>query len=138
MAIRPGTRICYFLVIMTLSTVIWPMTAYAQSMESRSSKIGTQDPDRDDQNRRHRLDEFLASHPELAAQLLRNPSLVNDEKFVADHPDLGRYLQKQPEMREDLERKSDDMIREEQRDKRREDSDSDPPHPPGPRQRNKR
>src|SRR5215472_5018706 len=38
------------------------------------------------------LDRFLDSHPEIAEQLRRDPSLVNDKKFVQSHPALESYL----------------------------------------------
>jgi hypothetical protein len=47
-------------------------------------------------------DQFLDSHPEIAEQLRKNPSLVNDQKFVSSHPALQQFLQQHPGVREEF------------------------------------
>src|SRR5580700_4493778 len=54
-----------------------PTRAHSQSM---AEQTGAQTPDRDDDATRRQLagfDKFLDSHPEVAEQLRKNPSLVN-------------------------------------------------------------
>jgi len=47
-----------------------------------------------------RFDRFLDSHREIAEQLRKDPSLVNDRHFVKNHPALQTYLRDHPETRE--------------------------------------
>src|SRR5215469_6058219 len=48
------------------------------------------------------LDRFLDSHPEIAEQLQRNPSLVNNEEFMENHPALQQFLAQHPGVREEF------------------------------------
>ena len=56
--------------------------------------------DRDDITRQDLADmnHFLDSHPEIAEQLRKDPSLVDNNKWVAAHPALQDYLQKHPQV----------------------------------------
>ena len=45
------------------------------------------------------LENFMASHPNIARQLRDNPSLINDQQFVRNHPNLHEYLRNHPEAR---------------------------------------
>jgi hypothetical protein len=45
------------------------------------------------------LENFMASHPNIARQLRDNPSLINDQQFVKNHPNLHEYLRNHPEAR---------------------------------------
>jgi hypothetical protein len=58
----------------------------------------------EDVNRRElgSFDRFLDSHPEIAEQLRKNPSLVDNKDFVKHHPALQEYLQTHVEVREEL------------------------------------
>jgi hypothetical protein len=49
-----------------------------------------------------RFDRFLDSHPEIAEQVRRNPSLVDNREFVQNHPALQTYLQDNPGVRNQL------------------------------------
>jgi phage-related protein len=71
------------------------------------------------------FDRFLDSHPELADQLRKDPSLVNNSEFVANHADLQQYLQQHPEIREDISQNPNEVMRQENRYDRREDADRD-------------
>lgn len=42
------------------------------------------------------MNQFLDSHPEIAEQLRKDPSLVDNQRWVADHPALQAYLQEHP------------------------------------------
>jgi hypothetical protein len=67
------------------------------------------------------MDRFLDSHPEVAEQLRKDPSLVNDKKFVEHHPALQTYLQQHAEVREELTENPNAFMRQEQRFDQRED-----------------
>ena len=70
-----------------------------------------EDPDRDRDRGRDRdvtqrelanLDGFMDSHPEVAEQLRKDPSLVNNKKFVENHPALQQFLAQHPGVREEI------------------------------------
>ena len=48
------------------------------------------------------MDRFLDSHPEIAEQLRKNPSLVNKKEFVENHPALQQFLTQHPGVREEF------------------------------------
>ena len=48
------------------------------------------------------FDSFMDSHPEIAEQIRKDPSLVNDKTFVANHPALQTYLQQHPGVSEEI------------------------------------
>lgn len=80
------------------------------------------DSDRDDDHgnatRREevtRFDQFLDSHPEISAQLHKDPSLADNEAFVKNHPALQTYLQEHPEIREALQKNPNIFMGEEAR-----------------------
>ena len=84
--------------------------------------------DRDPDLTRQQLsafDQFLDGHPEVAEQIRKDPSLVNNEEFVENHADLQRYLQEHPEVREDLRQNPNAVVHQEQRYDQREDRDRD-------------
>jgi hypothetical protein len=67
------------------------------------------------------LDQFLDSHPEIAEQLRKDPSLVNNKEFVGKHPALQTYLQQHPGVHEEFSENPDAFMRREQRFDRQED-----------------
>jgi hypothetical protein len=71
------------------------------------------------------FDRFLDGHPELAQQLRKDPSLVNNEEFVENHSDLQRYLQEHPEVRQEVTRNPNAVMHQEQRDDQQENRDRD-------------
>jgi len=48
------------------------------------------------------FDKFLDSHHEIAEQVRKNPSLVDNQQFLKDHPALQAYVQQHPAVREEL------------------------------------
>ncbi|HEV7967081.1 MAG TPA: hypothetical protein VGP19_05900 [Candidatus Acidoferrales bacterium] len=68
-----------------------------------------------------RFDRFADSHREIAEQLRKDPSLVNNKEFVDKHPALQAFLQEQPGVREDLMQNPNAFMRSEDRFDRRED-----------------
>jgi dsDNA-binding SOS-regulon protein len=61
------------------------------------------------------FDQFLDSHREIAEQLRKDPSLVDNEQFVRNHPALETYLRDHPELREQLRSDPNAFMREEAR-----------------------
>jgi hypothetical protein len=59
-----------------------------------------------------RLDRFLDNHPEIAQQLEKNPSLIDNEQFVKSEPALQAFLQDHPEIREALQANPQAVLRE--------------------------
>jgi hypothetical protein len=45
---------------------------------------------------------FLNDHPELAGQLQKDPSLMDNREFVDNHPSLQQFLQGHPEIRAEI------------------------------------
>jgi phage-related protein len=70
------------------------------------------------------MDRFLDSHPEIAEQLQKDPSLIKNQEFVAKHPELQAFLQKHPGVREEFREDPAAFMRQEQRFERREDFDA--------------
>jgi dsDNA-binding SOS-regulon protein len=68
-----------------------------------------------------RFDQFLDSHHEIAEQLRKDPSLVNNERFVKDHPALQSFLRDHPGVREEIRENPNAFMRQENRFDRRED-----------------
>ena len=60
-----------------------------------------------------RFDQFLDSHREIAEQLRKDPSLINNPKFVDSHPALKTYLQDQPTIRAEITQNPNAFMREE-------------------------
>ena len=67
------------------------------------------------------MDAFLDGHPEIAEQLRKNPSLVNDQRFLQQHPALQSYLQQHPQVREEASENPNGFMHQEQRFDQRED-----------------
>src|SRR5216684_1651822 len=109
-----------FLALLTLTTLLGLVTASAQL----SSQGGTQSIPQDNDTTRGEIasfDRFMDSHPEMAEQLRRDPSLVTNEEFVKNHPALQEYLQQHPGVREEITENPNSFMRQEQRFDRRED-----------------
>jgi hypothetical protein len=68
------------------------------------------------------FDRFLDSHREIAGQLRKDPSLVDNREFVTNHPELQTYLQDHPAVREAIRQNPDAFMRAEDRLDRRDDN----------------
>jgi hypothetical protein len=110
-----------WLALSTLATFFWLGTpASAQSVPAQDNR-----PLQDNDTTRQelaRFDEFLNSHPEVAGQLRKDPSLINNEQFMKDHPALRTYLQDHPAIREQIKRDPEAFMREADRFDRSEDN----------------
>ncbi len=66
---------------------------------------GMPHPQKDEDITRRELrnfDQYLDNHPEVAEQLRKNPSLINNEDFREKHPELREWLKNHPEAAEEL------------------------------------
>jgi phage-related protein len=61
------------------------------------------------------MDRFLDSHPVVAEQLTKNPSLINNQQFVDKHPELQEFLQSHPGVREEFKENPTAFMQAEQR-----------------------
>src|SRR6266487_7210246 len=68
------------------------------------------------------MDRFMDSHPEIAEQLRKDPSLIKNKEFVENHPALQEFLQTHPEVREEFRENPNGFMRQERRFDQREDS----------------
>jgi len=114
---------CVILLTFAAGVLVAPLSAQSPSTQSQS----TATPDRDDATRRQltSFDKFLDSHPEIAEQVRKDPSLVDNQEFVQQHPDLRQYLQQHPEIRQELSQNPNGFMRQEDRFDRREDRGRD-------------
>jgi phage-related protein len=98
--------------------------AGAQSA-SGSNPQNTSRPAQDSDITRKELanfDEFLDSHREIAEQVRKDPSLLDNQQFLKDHPDLQKYLWNHPGVREEVKENPTAFVRAENRYDRQEDA----------------
>lgn len=93
--------------------------ATAQSAPAQDDRVA---PDRDT-NRQEvaNFERFLDSHREIAEQLHKDPSLVDNRDFVKNHPPLEDYLRDHPAVRQEFKENPNAFMRQEDRFDRRED-----------------
>src|SRR5258708_3315879 len=72
------------------------------------------------------FDQFLDKHREIAEQVRRNPSLLDNQQFLKDHPELQSYLQDHKGVRNALRQNPDTFMLQEQRCDRTEAGRGDP------------
>jgi hypothetical protein len=116
----------YLLALLALVVLIWagkPVRAQtAPTVPMTSGTSANQVPDADTKQWQiAEFDKFLDSHPELAQQLRKDPSLINNEEFVEHHEALKDYLQEHPGIREEIRENPNAFMRQEQRYDQRED-----------------
>jgi hypothetical protein len=105
----------HFLLAPALATALWlGAPANAQSPSPRGDSDVTR-------SELASVDRFMDSHPEIAEQLRKDPSLVKNKEFVAHHPALQEYLQKNPKVREEMTEDPGRFMHQEQRFDRHED-----------------
>lgn len=107
------------LVLGATTLLCLPGATRAQSAATQSTAMQSapmQDrqaiPD-DDITRRDlaRFDQFLDSHREIADQLRRTPSLIDDPQFLQSHPELNAYLQEHPNVKQEISEHTDTFMR---------------------------
>jgi hypothetical protein len=105
-------------------------SAFMSQMHSYEQTENRGDNDKDRQMDRERFDKFLDSHREIAEQVRKNPSLVNDDKFDKDHPELQAYLRQNPDIRDEARNNPSAFMRQDDRsdDRDRQYTDRDKDH----------
>jgi len=100
----------------------------AQNMpaEKNDDRQFTQDRDADrqrDTDRQDvaRFDQFLDNHREIAEQVRKDPSLLNNKDFLKSHPALQTYLQQNPGVRDQIKQNPSAFMYQEDRYERHED-----------------
>lgn len=80
----------------------------SQQDQSQQRSQGDQQRDRDNPNpdlRRQQLaemDQFLDKHPEVDAQLKKQPDLILNQTYLSQHPDLQTFLNDHPQVKEEF------------------------------------
>jgi hypothetical protein len=102
----------------TLTLLWFPVSAHAQATATQSA--ATQDRQAapepmpgDDITRRDlaRFDQFLDNHRDIAEELRRTPSLIDDPQYLERHPELNTYLQDHPSVKEEISAHPDTFMR---------------------------
>jgi hypothetical protein len=99
-----------------------PHVTYAQTSTPQDRQAVPAPQDRqggqsDDITRRDlaRFDQFLDSHRDVADQLRKTPSLIDDPQFLENHPELNQYLQDHPSVKQEISQNPDTFMRLEDR-----------------------
>jgi len=86
-----------------------PSPVHAQSSTSQDRQAVPAPPDRqtvpgDDITRRDlaQFDQFLDGHREIANQLRKTPSLIDDPQYLQKHPELSAYLQDHTSVKQEI------------------------------------
>jgi hypothetical protein len=100
-----------------------PATAQNPPAQPAQDPGAVQDRDRDiNRGEIDNFNRFLDHHPEIAEQLRKDPSLVDNHEFVKNHPALETYLHDHPGVREELKSHPDAFMRAEDRHDERQDA----------------
>ena len=94
------TKPLHWLAMSALTTLWLGIPSSAQSVPGQTTPV--RDDNDTTRNELAQFDRFLDSHREIAEQLRKDPSLVNDKTFVKNHPVLQTYLQEHPGVREEI------------------------------------
>ena len=96
--LRRFQKVTFVLGVATVTLLCLPCPTHAQSPQDRQTVQG------DDITRRDvaRFDQFLDSHREIADELRKTPSLIDDPQFLQRHPELNAYLQDHPSVKQEI------------------------------------
>src|SRR3984957_21013773 len=102
-----------WLVLSSLTTFLClgtPVSAQTQPAQNNQSV-------QDDATRQElaRFDQFLDDHREIAEQLRKDPSLVDNPEYEKSHPELQSYLENHPNIREEIKENPNAFMRKEDR-----------------------
>ncbi len=98
---RPRFRKATFVLgAATMTLLCFPCPTHAQSSapQDRQATQGDDITHRD----LARFDQFLDSHREIADQLRKTPSLIDNPQFLQSHPELNAYLQEHPSVKQEI------------------------------------
>ena len=110
-----------FEMLLTLSLMVTPLyglgqRASAQAMPAQDNRPTQDRPVQDDDASRQRLaqfDQFLDTHPEIAEQVRKDPSLLDNRAFLDQHAALQTFLQDHAAIREDVRQNPSGFMRQE-------------------------
>src|SRR5216683_3638759 len=109
--------------ILAATPLLWIAPSVNAQSSSPSSQESRTSPNSDiTRQELARFDQFLDSHQEIAEQLRRDPSLVNDHNYVQATPELQTFLQDHPGVREEIKENPNYFMRQENRYDRGEDN----------------
>src|SRR5581483_3640825 len=74
----------------------------AKPQDRDRDNMGRKDNDQLNRKQVAAFDKFLNKHPEVAEELRKDPSKINDASWVSSHKDLANFLDKHPQIREEL------------------------------------
>jgi hypothetical protein len=102
----------------TLLFLPCPTHAQSSTTQDRQTVQSSTPQDRqavqsDDITRRDlaRFDQFLDSHREVANQLRKTPSLIDDPQYLQSHPELNTYLQDHPSVKQEISQQPNTFMR---------------------------
>jgi hypothetical protein len=87
--------------------------AYGRDSNMRGPDAGGQDRDADRRGGAANFDRFLNGHREIAEQVRKDPSLLDNRNFVQNHPPLQAYLQDNPGVRDQVRQDPNAFMRQE-------------------------
>jgi hypothetical protein len=99
-------------------TALTTFLCFGTSVSAQSQPVQNDRPVQDNDRTRQelaRFDQFLDDHREIAEQLRKDPSLVDNQDYERNHPELQRYLEDHPVIREQLKEHPDAFMRDEDR-----------------------
>src|SRR5216684_2868009 len=112
--------------ILAATPLLWIAPGLNAQSSSPSSQESRTSPNSDiTRQDLARFDQFLDGHQEIAQQLRRDPSLVNDHNYVQATPELQTFLQDHPGVREEIKENPNYFMRQENRYDRGEDARDD-------------
>jgi hypothetical protein len=103
-------RVTLVLGAATVTLLFVPCPTHAQSSAPQDRQAIQSDADRRDVAS---FDRFLDGHREIAEQVRKDPSLLDNRDFVRDHPALQTYLQDNPGVRDQLRQDPNAFMRQE-------------------------
>lgn len=90
----------------TQSTSTQSAQSNAYDQNAQSNRYDADDRDARDNDGPSRgvvqFDRFMDSHPDVAAQVRKNPTLLVNYNFVQSHPDLNTFLEDHPQLRTEI------------------------------------
>src|SRR5260370_8251203 len=100
--------------LLALAMLFWVGTPASAQTREIGPPIQVQDNDTT-RGELVNMDRFLDSHPEVAEQLRKDPSLINNATWVQQHPALNEFLENHPGVREEFTENPNAFMRQEER-----------------------
>jgi hypothetical protein len=100
--------------LMFLPYPVHSQTSAPQDRQDVQTPPQNRQPDQTDDITRRDLaqfDQFLDGHREVADQLRKTPSLIDDPQYLQSHPELNAYLQDHPSVKQEISQQPDRFMR---------------------------